>query len=341
MGRIPVIVPRPEIQQIEIADGTLEYEASLIRYLSSHSERGLFDIGTMLDIRQFGNISKTERFVILALERRLTFSRKLDFPGLAELGVLIPVKDFNEELAWATISQRVSVTSSFTVLDLCHCGMALNNPDYLKQIIESNQRGCAEADADALLIRFQKFKPRRREEVSRALNKLIRLGILRELIDLGNYRYRAVFNPYLVASTNSGIRQGILKAEDVLRIDGNEVAYSLPISTARQPAESNGAKVTGRRQYIKRNAYQSMYDAESVKRIATENRLIKALKRNAEYEKNGCLTSNQLTTIRMVMGEPTVPDLLRQSLRRTFAFAHTDPPTEIPTTAVIKKEKQK
>jgi hypothetical protein len=83
-GRIPVIVPRPEIREVEIADGRLEYEAHPVRYLSSHYERGLFDIGTMLDILQFGNITRTERYVIQALQRRLTFSGKLDFPGLAE-----------------------------------------------------------------------------------------------------------------------------------------------------------------------------------------------------------------------------------------------------------------
>ncbi len=71
-GRIPVIVPRPEIRQVELADGELEYEAHRISYLASHSDRGLFDIGIMLNIQQFAKMSLTERYVILALQRRLT-----------------------------------------------------------------------------------------------------------------------------------------------------------------------------------------------------------------------------------------------------------------------------
>ncbi len=340
LGRIPVIVPRPEIRKVELADGRIEFEAFQISYLASHSERGLFDIGAMLNVRQFAKTNPTEDYVILALERRLTFSAKLEFPGLAESGVLIPVKDFNEELVWATISQGVIVTSSFSILDLCHAGMALDNPEYLREVIESNQKGCPEANVGALFIRFQKFKPRRREEVSAALQELLRIGVLRELVKLDDYRYLAVFNPHLVVNTRSGIRQGILKAEDVLRFDGTEISYSLPLSAARQPAERTGSNITGRRPYITRNAYQAMYDAERVARTAAENKLIKAQKCIAEYEKNGCLTFSQLTTLRNVMDEPTIPSQLRKSIKRDFASVHADPLTEIPTTTAAKKDKQ-
>ena len=339
LRRIPVIVPRPEVRQVERADGTQEYEAHPIRYLSSHAERGLFDIGTMLDIRQFAKTNPTEDYVMLALERRLTYSAKLDFPNLAETGQFIPVKELKEDLVWATISQGVAVTSSFSILDLCHGGMALNNPAHLIEVIESNQKGCPNADADGLLKRFQQSKPRRREEVSRALNELLSLGILRELVKLDAYRYRAVFNPHLVGNTRSGIRQGILKAENVLRIDGTEITYNLDLGAARQPAERGGENATGRRRRITRDEYQSMYDAERVERTATENKLIKAQKCIAEYERNGCLTPGQLTTLRIAMDEPTIPNQLRKSMKRDFASVRCDPLTEIPTTVAMKDKR--
>ena len=339
LRRIPVIVPRTEVRKIVRADGTEEYEAHPIRYLSSHAERGLFDIGTMLDIRQFAKTNQTEDYVIYALERRLTYSAKLDFPGLAESGQFIPVKELKDDLVWATISQGVSVTNSFSILDLCHSGMALGNPEFLKERIESCQKGCPEANADALLKRFQQFKPRRREEVSRALKKLLSLGILRELVKLDRYRYRAVFNPHLVVNTRSGIRQGIIKAEDVLRFDGTEITYTLDLGAAREPANRTATNTTGRRPYITRNAYQSMYDAEQVERTATENKLIKAQKCIAEYEKNGFLTPGQLTMFRQVLDEPAVPDQLQNSLKRAIESAHSDPLIEIPITAITKKDK--
>ena len=218
--------------------------------------------------------------------------------------------------------------------------MALKNPEHLREVIESNQKGCSEANADALFKRFQNSKPRRREEVSRALNELLRMGILRELVEHGNYSYRAVFNPHLVGNTRSGIRQGILKAEDLLRFDGSEVTYSLDLGVAREPVDRNGATATGRRPYITRNAYQSMYDAKRVELTAAENKLIKARKCIAEYEENGCLTPNQLTTVRTVMDEPVVPEQLRNSLKCAFASAHADPHTEIPSSAATKKEER-
>ena len=339
-GRIPVIVPRPEIREVEVADGTLEYEAYPVRYLSSHYERGLFDIGTMLDILQFGNITRTERYVIQALQRRLTFSGKLDFPGLAQSGVLIPVQNTKEDLVWATVSQGISATGSFTILDLCHNGMALANPEYLREVIESNQRGCPEAKAETLLKRFQTFTPKRREEVSRALNKLIELGILRELEKLDNYRYRAVFNPHLVVSTRSGIIRGAIKAEDVLRFNGTEISYTLDLGAAREPAKCDGTNVTGRRPYITRDAYQAMYDAERVDRVAIENKLAKALHRIKVYEENGFLSPDQEMIFRQVLNDPKVSDQLRKSLNSAFASAHADPLIEIPIPVNSKKDKR-
>ena len=339
-GRIPVIVPRPEIREVEFADGTLEYEAYPVRYLSSHYERGLFDIGTMLDILQFGNITRTERYVIQALQRRLTYSGKLDFPGLAESGVLIPVQNTKEDLVWATVSHGISVTRSFTILDLCHNGMALANPEYLREVIESNQRGCPEANAETLLKRFQTFTPKRREEVSRALNKLIELGILRELEKLDNYRYRAVFNPHLVVSTRSGIIRGVIKAEDVLRFDGTEITYTLDFGAAREPANRSGANATGRRPYIRRDTLMSMYDAERVKLITAENKLAKAQLRIKVYEENGYLSPEQEMVFRQILDDPIVPDKLQKSVKRAFASAHADPFVEIPVLADSKKDKR-
>jgi hypothetical protein len=338
LGRIPVIVPRPEVRKVEFVDGRLEYEAYPVRYLPSHSERGLFDIGLMLDILQFGNITKSERYVIQALERRLTFSGKLDFPGLAETGVLISVKGNNDDLVWATISQGISVTRSFTILDLCHDGMALNNLEYLKEVIESNQKGCPEASADALLKRFQEFKPKRREEIYGVLENLLLLGILRELVKLDNHRYRAVFNPHLVVSTRSGIRRGTLEAEDVLRIDGTEITYTLNLGAAREPANRTGANVTGRRPYITRDALQAMYDAERVMRIAADNKIAKAQSCISEYEENGYLSLDQDKILRRAFDDPIVPKHLQNSLKQAFASAHSDPLTEIPTTIVAKKD---
>ncbi|MBT5352184.1 MAG: hypothetical protein HOH64_02765 [Rhodospirillales bacterium] len=339
-GRIPVIVPRPEIREVEFADGRFEYEAHPVRYLSSHYERGLFDIGTMLDILQFGNITRTERYVIQALQRRLTFSGKLDFPGLAESGALIPVQNTEEDLVWATVSQGISVTRSFTILDLCHNGMALDNPEYLREVIESNQRGCPGANAEALLKRFQIFTPRRREEVSRALNKLVELGILRELEKLDNYRYRAVFNPHLVVSTRSGIIRGAIKAENVLRFDGAEISYTLDLGAAREPANRSGTNVTGRRPYITRDAYQSMYDAEHVDRVAIENRLAKAQHRIQEYEESGYLSLEQDMLLRQILDDPMFPEKLRNQLKHAFTSAYADPLSEIPTPTNTMKGKR-
>jgi len=250
------------------------------------------------------------------------------------------VQNTKEDLVWASVSQRISATGSFTILDLCHNGMALTNPEYLREVIESNQRGCPGANAEALLKRFQTFTPKRREEISRALNKLVELGILRELVKIDNYRYRAVFNPHLVVSTRSGIIRGAIKAEDVLRFDGTEISYTLDLGASREPADRDGEIANARRPYITRDAYQAMYDAERVDRTATENKLMKAQKCIAEYEENGCLTPDQLTTVHFVMDEPAVPDQLRRSLKQAFASAHADPRTDIPAGAVIKEEKQ-
>ena len=131
-NHLPVIAPRPRVKPRELADGTVIPEAHNIRYLDLKSERGLFDIGSMLDFRQFAKQSAAEQFAILALQRRLTFSRKLTFPELRDTGELVFVDSSNDKLVWAMIPETVIITSKFTVLDFHDQCMALSEPDALR-----------------------------------------------------------------------------------------------------------------------------------------------------------------------------------------------------------------
>jgi hypothetical protein len=327
--RLPVILPRPEKRWIK-RRGVKICVAHNITYFMSTSKRSFFDFDLMLDILQFADLSRTDRYVILALQRRLKFDGKLDFPDLATSGEFIPVEGFEATSVWATISESVVRTRIFTVLDLCRESMALDNPDFLREFIEENQKGCPNADADELLKQFQNFTPRRREEIRPALEKLVRLGILRNLEKIDRLRYRATFNVRLVASTYSGIRQGMIRAEKQWQIQGQSVAFSVDLQNAQEPASNKRATSKGRKKYIRREQYQSMFEALQTKHKAIENKLVKLLSRTNRYEENGFVTTDQLTSLRQVSENPEVPEQLRQAIDRSFNSAHLDPPSEIP-----------
>jgi len=76
-------------------------------------------------------------------------------------------------------------------------------------------------------------------------------------------------------------------------------------------------------------------------RKAAENKLSRTQKCISEYERNGYLTSDQLTMFRQVLDEPAVPEQLRNSLQCAIESAHSDSLIEIPTTAITKKDKSR
>lgn len=247
-GHLPVIVPRPNVRRIELADGSQAFEAHNVRFLNLRADRGLFDIGFTLDFRQFGKQTAAEQFTILALQRRLTFSRKLTFPELRDTGELVFVDSSNDKLVWATIPETVIITSKFSVLDLHDQCMALDEPEALRETIEHAFQGCPNADVDEVLKRFLSFTPPHPTDISRALKMLPTLGIVREYIEIDRRRRRAVFNMRMVASTSSGILRGMVAAEDLLRrVDGTEVTFSVDPSTAEPPVKRVKSTSTGKR----------------------------------------------------------------------------------------------
>ena len=74
-----------------------------------------------------------------------------------------------------------------------------------------------------------------------------------------------------------------------------------------------------------------MYHSEHDK-LTTAEKLI------MDYESNGYLTPGQFTELRMVIDDPAFSDQARGALTRIFEAARTDPLTEIPTTAITKKD---
>ena len=181
-SHLPVIVPRPKVRPVQSADGVTTYETYGTRHLKLQADRSLFDIGFMLDLRQFAKLTAAERYTILALQRRLTFSDKLVFPGLSKTGRLVSFEGSDDKLVWATIPSHVVVTSLFTALDIHDQRMALDEPNVLREVIEQAVHGCPGADVEAIIERFRHFKPPHRTDISRALNDLLRLGIVREYI---------------------------------------------------------------------------------------------------------------------------------------------------------------
>jgi hypothetical protein len=322
-GRLPVIVLRPKVRKRKLPDGSLIYEAYKVRYLDLRSDRALFDIGFMLDVQQFAKLTAAERFTIIALQRRLTFSDKLTFPDLTDTGQLLPVEGSDGKFVWATIPETVIVTSAFTIFDLHDQGMALDRPEALREVIEHAIQGCPQANIDEIMACFCDFKSPHRSDISRALNKLPRLGVLRDLIKLDRYRRRAVFNMRMVATTRSGILRGMITAEDHLRrIDGTEVTFSTDLSAAEPPVERVNVASTGRRRKLTRAQYQSKYHSEDEKRRKAEGLI-------ADYERNGYLTPEQFACLHQLQDDQTLPDQMRKILDN-FSSARTDPPTEIP-----------
>ena len=331
-GHRPVIVPCPKVRSRKLADGTILHGAHNVRYLNLRSDRGLFDIGFALDFRQFAKQTAAEQFTILALQRRLTFSRKLTFPELRDTGKLIFVDSSNDKLVWASIPETVIVTSSFSVLDIHDECMALSEPEALRENIEQALQGCPDANVDEVLHRFLRFTPPHRTDISSALKKLLSLGIVREYIKVDRRRRRAVFNMRMVAATKSGILQGMIRADDLLRrVDGPKVAFSGDLRSAQPPAKRVKATSSGRQRKIKRAEYQSLYCAERDKRKRAEVRI-------RDLENNGCLTPGQFTILRRIQDDTTVQEAVGDELKMAFATAFADPPTDIPKAETKEKK---
>ena len=180
LNHLPVVVPRPKVRPQKLADDSVIYEAHIIRYLDLKSDRGLYEIGFMLDLLQFGNLRRDERFTLQSLERRLRFSDKLVFPELRDTGRLHDVEASNNKYVWATIPNTVVVTSPFTVLDIHDQRMALEEPEVLREAIELNVQGCPLADIDEILERFRSSKSPHLTDISSALKSLEHLGIIRD-----------------------------------------------------------------------------------------------------------------------------------------------------------------
>ena len=323
-SHLPVIVPRPKVRPRTIVDGNGIHEAHNIEYLKLESERGLFDIGFMLNVCQFAYLSAAERFTILALQRRLKFSDKIKFPNLRDTGDLFSVEGSNEKLVWATIPGTVIATSKFTVLDLHDQDMAIEEADALRETIEQATQGCPGADVVLILERFCRFKTPHQTDIRRALNKLVVLGVVREYIKVDRYNRRAVFNMRMVASTRSGILRGMIAAEDLLRrVDGSEVTFGVDLAAVEPPEKRVNSTTTGRRRVITKSQYQSKFHSEHDLRIKAEKRI-------TEYEGNGFLTHEQFAGLRLALDDPAVSIELRESIKQILAPALSDPLTEIP-----------
>jgi hypothetical protein len=323
-GRLPVIVPRPKVKPRELIDGTVVHEAHKIRFLNLRSDRGLFDIGSMLNVRQFAKLSAAEQFTILALQRQLTFSDKLEFPNLRDSGKLVYVGNSSSKLVWTTIPEKAIVTSKFTVLDLHDQGMAIDELKALRETIEQSFHGCPKADVEEMLRRFLHFKSPHPTDIRRALKALVRLGIIRKYIKVDRRQSRAVFNMRLVAATRSGILRGMIAAENLLSsVDGTEAKFINDLSAAEPPAKRIKSTSTGKRRKPTKAKYQSEYHSEHQK-------LIKAKKLITDYESNGYLTSEQFALLRQLQDDPTFTDPHQKELRHVFSTARTDPLTEVP-----------
>jgi hypothetical protein len=331
-GHLPVIVPRPKVRSRKLADGTVFHEAHNVRFLTLKADRGLFDIGFMLDVRQFAFQSPAEQFTILAIQRRLTFSDKIKFPNLKNTGNLISVENTNETRVWAMIPETVILTSKFTSFDLHDQRMALDELDALRETTELAIQGCPNADIEVILKRFHSFKTPDPSDIRRALKQLVPLGFVREYIKVDGHNRRAVVNMRMIAATRSGILSGMIAAEDMIRrVDGTTVSFGVDLNSVGRPAKRVNSTSTGKRRKLTRADYQSKYHSGKAN-LKRAEKLIK------NYESSGYLTPEQFTELRNVQDDPTVPSKLRGALTSVFETARTDPHMEIPTTAVRKKE---
>lgn len=333
-GRLPVIVRRPKIKTETLADGTTVHVAHNVSYLNLESERGLFDIGFMLDFRQFGFQSSEEQFTTLALQRKLAFSDEVDFPDLKTTGQLFPVNNTDEKRVWATIPETVVLTSKFTPYDLHDEGMAINELGVLRERIEQVTQGCQNVDVKEIINRFQRFTIPHVTDIRSALKNLESLGLVRKYIKEDRLNRRALVNMRMIAATRSWILRGMIDAEDRLnRVDGSAVSFSVDLNLVDPPAKRIKSTSTGRRKKPKKADYQSKYHAENEK-------LTKAEKLIAKYEGNGYLTQSQFTELGQAQEDPTIPRHVREALESVFESAHTDPLTEIPIIADTKKDKR-
>ena len=330
---LPVILPRPKVRQVELADNTLAFEAHRVRDLNLEADRGRSEIGFMLEMLQFAAFTAAERFTIRALVRLLRFSDDLVFPDLRDTGDLQFVENSDDRFVWATIPSHQIITSPFTPLDLHDQCMALDEPGVLHENIERALQGCPGADANLLEMRFRRFNHPHVSDIRRALNDLVHLGIVREYITLDRYRRRAVFNMRLTAKTRSFILRGMIAAEDLLRrFHGSEITFSVDLSMAEPPAKRVNSTSTGRRRKKNRAQFQSMYQTEHEK-------LMKAEKRIADYEDNGYLTAEQFADLRKLLDEPTTPDKVRATLTLIITSVCCDPLTEIPNILTAKDQR--
>jgi hypothetical protein len=321
---LPVIMPLPKIRQVKGIDGFIQYEPYAIQYLPLQADRGLFEIGFMLELRQFALLKSAERFSILALVRFLRFSDKIVFPGVIETGKPVYVENSNLKLVWATIPDHVIITSPFTTLDLRDQGMALSEPEAMRETIERVSQGCPEVDIDEVLNRFRRFRTPDQKGIRSALRKLKALGIVREYIKLDQHRCRAVFNMRMVASTRSGILRGMIAAEDHLqRLHGTEVSFSNDLADVVPPVSRKRATKTGRQKKLKRAEYQAKYHSAEAARVQAEKLI-------ADYKANGYLTPDQFTEVRKMQDNPATSSQVREVLKRIFEGSRTDQPTDIP-----------
>lgn len=319
---LPVLVPAPHVRCEILADGTKVFVPYGIRYLEFKLDRGLFEIGFMLNIRQFANLKSAEWFTIFALVRRLKFSDKLEFPDLRDTGTLHFVDGSNDRLVWATIRSHVIVTSSFTALDLHDTCMALGEPAVLREAIEQATHGCPNAEVEAIFERFVKFKSPHRTDISRALKTLPRLGIVREFISVDRRRRHAVMNMRMIANTRSGILRGMIEADDHLRrCSGSTIEYCEDIGTAEPPAKRKNATTSGKRRRLTREQYQARYNSEKEKRIAIERHAVASAKDCARY---GYLTAEQDAGLQRMLDDAELPGHIRSELKRIFRTARTN-----------------
>ncbi len=329
---LPVILPCPKVHSRKLIDGTVIYEAHNIRYLNLQSDRGQFEIGFMLEVRQFATLSAAEQFTILALVRLLEFSDDLEFPDFRYTGQLVYVENSDDKFVWGTIPSHVVVTSPFTPLDLHDQCMALNEPDVIREAIERTVQGCPDAEVEELLLRFNRFKSPHISDIRRALKQLPCLGIVREYIQLDRHCRRAMFNMRVVAKTRSYVLRGMIAADDhCRRLHGTEVEFSDDLGTATPPAKRVNSTTTGRRRKLNRAQYQSLYHSEHAKLIKAENRI-------ADYEDNGYLTAEQFADLRKLLDNPATPCLVSETLTLILTSVCCDPLTEIPESLTAKDQ---
>ncbi len=320
-GRLPTIVPRPKGEPKKFASGALGYRKDQIRYLLPQEPRDRFAFDLALDFQQFAYRPPAERYTLRALLRLTDFSDKLEFPGLQETGELMTVAHSNGKLVWATVPESVIVTKVFTILDLREQGMALNEPDVLRENIEQSLRDCPDADVEFFLKRLNASKTYDPADIRRAIGNLVRLGFIREYKKLDRSRRRVVLNIRMIASTRSGIRRGVIAAADALRVEGSSIEFHTDIDAAEAPAERERATKKGRKKKKTRAEYQAEAHREYTARRVAENKVETLTAALYELRDSGALTSEQ-----------------QRVVNDAIALAHSDPLTEVPAAIDAKEQ---